>query len=189
MIFCSSRPYNSIRRIRGRAVKALRSGRSQLCWRGFESHRMQHLFLLFGSTPDYSRSNSVGFVTCTHARLCSGGGQRPWIYTGHLTMCCRPMSEKRTHTTQSLGRVFLNPNQQKKTMAVPGFEPGSSGSQPLMLTTTLYHHGCDALGTLENKKQVDLWVVHRSKWTCSGTRVRITPAYNCFDSSVGRALD
>jgi len=24
-------------------------------------------------------------------------------------------------------------------MAVPGFEPGSSGSQPLMLTTTLYH--------------------------------------------------
>jgi hypothetical protein len=28
-------------RIRGRAVKALRSGRSQLCWRGFESHRMQ----------------------------------------------------------------------------------------------------------------------------------------------------
>ena len=27
----------------------------------------------------------------------------------------------------------------KKGMAVPGFEPGSSGSQPLMLTTTLYH--------------------------------------------------
>jgi hypothetical protein len=26
-----------MRRIRGRAVKALRSGRSQLCWRGFES--------------------------------------------------------------------------------------------------------------------------------------------------------
>ena len=24
-------------------------------------------------------------------------------------------------------------------LAVPGFEPGSSGSQPLMLTTTLYH--------------------------------------------------
>ena len=30
----------------------------------------------------------------------------------------------------------------KKMLAVPGFEPGSSGSQPLMLTTTLYHHGC-----------------------------------------------
>ena len=27
----------------------------------------------------------------------------------------------------------------KRLMAVPGFEPGSSGSQPLMLTTTLYH--------------------------------------------------
>ena len=27
----------------------------------------------------------------------------------------------------------------KKVLAVPGFEPGSSGSQPLMLTTTLYH--------------------------------------------------
>ena len=29
-------------------------------------------------------------------------------------------------------------------MAVPGFEPGSSGPQPLMLTTTLYHHGCNS---------------------------------------------
>ena len=28
----------------------------------------------------------------------------------------------------------------RKKMTVPGFEPGSSGSQPLMLTTTLYHH-------------------------------------------------
>ena len=36
-------------RIRGRAVKALRSGRSQLCWRGFESHRMHDFFVtLFG---------------------------------------------------------------------------------------------------------------------------------------------
>ena len=33
--------YYNHERIRGRAVKALRSGRSQLCWRGFESHRMQ----------------------------------------------------------------------------------------------------------------------------------------------------
>ena len=32
------------------------------------------------------------------------------------------------------------PPPKKKVMAVPGFEPGSSGSQPLMLTTTLYHH-------------------------------------------------
>ena len=72
---------HSHERIRGRAVKALRSGRSQLCWRGFESHRMQLFFSLF------------------------------W---------------------RRLSRV--------KKMAVPGFEPGSSGSQPLMLTTTLYHH-------------------------------------------------
>jgi hypothetical protein len=64
-------------RIRGRAVKALRSGRSQLCWRGFDSHRMQ-FFLFFA------------------------------------------LSEEK--------------------MAVPGFEPGTNGSQPFMLTTTLYHH-------------------------------------------------
>ena len=32
-----------------------------------------------------------------------------------------------------------------KKMAVPGFEPGSSGSQPLMLTTTLYHHSVQEL--------------------------------------------
>ena len=52
--------------------------------------------------------------------------------------------------SQSAGRgietpifhIFLsvyNPKETKKIMAVPGFEPGSSGSQPLMLTTTLYH--------------------------------------------------
>ena len=65
----------------GRVVKALRSGRSQLCWRGFESHRMYTFFFL----------------------------------------------------------LFLLGRRRKK-LAVPGFEPGSSGSQPLMLTTTLYHH-------------------------------------------------
>jgi hypothetical protein len=37
-------------------------------------------------------------------------------------------------------------------MAVPGFEPGSSGSQPLMLTTTLYHHGWNTSGMVEIKK-------------------------------------
>ena len=70
--------------IRGRAVKALRSGRSQLCWRGFESHRMHHSFLL---------------------------------------------PNGRTRAKKKKGLL----------LAVPGFEPGSSGSQPLMLTTTLYH--------------------------------------------------
>ena len=36
-----------------------------------------------------------------------------------------------------------NPNWEAKQnlMAVPGFETGSRGSQPLMLTTTLYRHG------------------------------------------------
>lgn len=37
-------------------------------------------------------------------------------------------------------------------MAVPGFEPGSSGSQPLMLTTTLYHHGWEGRGGLVIKE-------------------------------------
>ena len=32
-------------------------------------------------------------------------------------------------------------------LAVPGFEPGSSGSQPLMLTTTLYHRTAAQGGT------------------------------------------
>ena len=35
---------------------------------------------------------------------------------------------------------YINMNKTLK-MAVPEFEPGSSGPQPLMLTTTLYHHG------------------------------------------------
>jgi hypothetical protein len=43
-------------------------------------------------------------------------------------------------TRKALGGSDNAPSRQKKVMAVPGFEPGSSGSQPLMLTTTLYHH-------------------------------------------------
>jgi hypothetical protein len=45
---------------------------------------------------------------------------------------------------------FLLPNGRTRAkkkkgllLAVPGFEPGSSGSQPLMLTTTLYHRSAD----------------------------------------------
>jgi hypothetical protein len=49
------------------------------------------------------------------------------------------------NTTRNNRRKQLNsggrPTGEQKGMAVPGFEPGSSGSQPLMLTTTLYHHG------------------------------------------------
>jgi hypothetical protein len=37
--------------IRGRAVKALRSGRSQLCWRGFDSRRMHFFFFFFSFLP------------------------------------------------------------------------------------------------------------------------------------------
>ena len=50
-------------RIRGRAVKALRSGRSQLCWRGFESHRMQRFFLLFFCFCFWTGSS---FASSTH---------------------------------------------------------------------------------------------------------------------------
>ena len=63
----------------------------------------------------------------------SGGADVFLKYTGHS------MPEKRAHTKSPLGKASHTPSQQKKVMAVPGFEPGSSGSQPLMLTTTLYH--------------------------------------------------
>jgi hypothetical protein len=51
--------------------------------------------------------------------------------------------QRKTHKKLSRGASH-SPSRQKKVMAVPGFEPGSSGSQPLMLTTTLYHHGLDS---------------------------------------------
>ena len=53
---------------------------------------------------------------------------------------CRTQARGR-HTKSFLGGASTILSRQKKVMAVPGFEPGSSGSQPLMLTTTLYHHG------------------------------------------------
>jgi hypothetical protein len=85
MIFCSSLPQRTTRRIRGRAVKALRSGRSQLCWRGFESHRMQHLFCFFvGSSLLFIGLDSGGF----HTRLCSGRQTPPtdlrWLLNNTL---------------------------------------------------------------------------------------------------------
>jgi hypothetical protein len=40
----------------------------------------------------------------------------------------------------SFSTSWRRPINCQKRLAVPGFEPGSSGSQPLMLTTTLYHH-------------------------------------------------
>ena len=97
-------------RIRGRAVKALRSGRSQLCWRGFESHRMHDFFVTLFRVQRESE------IFChTRAR------QKHWG---------KAAKEQKVASEQA-----------QKKMAVPGFEPGSSGSQPLMLTTTLYHQG------------------------------------------------
>jgi hypothetical protein len=141
MIFCSSRPRRTTRRIRGRAVKALRSGRSQLCWRGFESHRMQHLFCFF-CRPHAILLDSVVTLGLAPTPLQSVGQATPtnvpWSHNN--TLQTRPMPEGRTLTKSSLGRASHAPSRQKRFMAVPGFEPGSSGSQPLMLTTTLYHH-------------------------------------------------
>ncbi len=60
----------------GRVVKALRSGRSQLCWRGFESHRMYtfFFFLIFLKEEEEEkkswryRDSSPG--QADHNRLC-----------------------------------------------------------------------------------------------------------------------
>jgi hypothetical protein len=56
-------------RIRGRVVKALRSGRSQLCWRGFESRRMQTIFVLSLRSSDSTISICSGGVVGYHVSL------------------------------------------------------------------------------------------------------------------------
>jgi hypothetical protein len=98
MIFCLSRPRRTTRRIRGRAVKALRSGRSQLCWRGFESHRMQHLFCFFVDPRLLSIELAVEawWLACTNVSARGGGRRRTRIYTGHPTSRCRPMPAEGT---------------------------------------------------------------------------------------------
>ena len=63
--FCAVLLDSPTPRIRGRAVKALRSGRSHLWWRGFESHRMQHLFFAYirrltGRLPWFIEISVVG---------------------------------------------------------------------------------------------------------------------------------
>ena len=106
-----------------------------------------------GSSPTECNTFFVFFVRPMLLSIELGGGVEPWtffsvvegqstplIYTWHS------MPEKRAHTKSSLGKVSHAPSQQKKVMAVPGFEPGSSGSQPLMLTTTLYHQITSILG-------------------------------------------
>jgi hypothetical protein len=60
-----------------------------------------------------------------------------------LTTKCAPVrrNRSRTETIIPFYEIYTHTRnmRQSKRMAVPGFEPGSSGSQPLMLTTTLYH--------------------------------------------------
>jgi hypothetical protein len=53
----------------------------------------------------------------------------------------------------------------KKIMAVPGFEPGSSGSQPLMLTTTLYHR---------MMLVVQPWALHNCCWSTTKNSIQAT---------------
>lgn len=72
---------------------------------------------------------------------------------GHLTKTSRALHTGRSHPAWPrrlpltplvrLGRVKLVERlgpKKRKRMTAPGFEPGSSGSQPLMLTTTPCHH-------------------------------------------------
>jgi hypothetical protein len=54
-----------------------------------------------------------------------------------------PLRKDDTHKSRTyhfFEQLHTHTHPHTPKMAVPGFEPGSSGSQPLMLTTTLYHH-------------------------------------------------
>jgi hypothetical protein len=170
MIFCSSRTRRTTRRIRGRAVKALRSGRSQLCWRGFESHRMQHFFG-FLLAPDYLLSDL--WLDCTNVSANAGGRGGGLVGRWCTNLHWSPINPRQTHaserqTKSSLGRASHVPSRQKKVMAVPGFEPGSSGSQPLMLTTTLYHHGWDAGVRVASRRWLPGWTTGRNSLVLGG---------------------
>ncbi len=130
------------RRIRGRAVKALRSGRSPLCGRGFESHRMQHFF--FSSPPE-----RPAFVLRSIALVFQTGQCAPVVEADNP-------EEGKTNTRMQEHKA--------KRMAVPGFEPGSSGSQPLMLTTTLYHQITNLTWVgLTSIRKASSWVYNQKK--------------------------
>ena len=105
MIFCSSRTRRFTRRIRGRAVKALRSGRSQLCWRGFESHRMQHLFAFFCGPP---RLVFAGLARFDDLHQGQGGSA---VVRTNLLVTYQPASKAHKG---SLWRSRSRPTQQKK---------------------------------------------------------------------------
>ena len=55
-------------------------------------------------------------------------------------------------------------------MAVPGFEPGSSGPQPLMLTTTLYHHFGNPIFIKMEAGVVKYFVLHKNTRSEDRTR-------------------
>ena len=61
-------------------------------------------------------------------------------------------------------RVLVESRGEKK-MAVPGVEPGSSGSQPLMLTTTPYDLSIDNKPSLCESTRLLIW----------GLRVQVPP--------------
>jgi hypothetical protein len=106
MIFCSCRPRRTTRRIRGRAVKALRSGRSQLCWRGFESHRMQHLFVFFVD-PRLLSIELAMWLGGLHQRLCRWRGGAMMAGNSYTsTLVTRKSAQTRAsggYTKSSLG--------------------------------------------------------------------------------------
>lgn len=120
-------------------------------------------FWVFSSVPP--RLLSTGLVgdvwACTHICAVSRGQATRTNIHGHSTTRCGAAPKRRTPTADVLARVPRTPHRQKKVMAVPGFEPGSSGSQPLMLTTTLYHHGWNSRRMVELNKV--RWMDYRSK--------------------------
>ena len=60
------------------------------------------------------------------------GTEWGWVGPGGESVQCGQARQKTKEKNEG-------PKKEEKKMAVPGFEPGSNGSQPFMLTTTLYH--------------------------------------------------
>ena len=143
----------SICRIRGRAVKALRSGRSHLWWRGFESHRMQHLFGCF-ITSKQAAKKTCPYPTARSLFLICGLGIR--IGKKHRSHA--------RYTKKSYGGTGIRARVERITTAnanhytIPPQRYRTTG--PSSQDSSAYGSGTEVLD-----------------------------AYNCFDSSVGRALD
>jgi hypothetical protein len=192
-----------MRRIRGRAVKALRSGRSQLCWRGFESHRMQHLFLscLGLRCSPRAETSSFKLPLLTHAAC----GRSSYADAA----CSEPMG-----LPVRLGRFRFPPwvgFRQQQTP--PKKTDGGTGIRARVkrITTVYANHytippwlGREADLNERQRSERDTRREKKrgSKRISESTSLAATlliqlfdrgdcgwPKYNCFDSSVGRALD